>query len=444
MLGVSHRTAAVDLRERLAFAEERLTALLHELRRRFPATEAALLCTCNRTELYVARPAHGVPTFDDLRALLAEAAAVSPEQLAAATIAREQHEAVGHLFRVCAGIDSMVLGEPQVLGQVKRAYDAANAAAAVGPTLHRVFQQAIGWAKQVRTTTGLGAGRTSVGSVATDFARTIFERFADKTIVGVGAGEMAKLALRHLCELNPRRLWLVNRTTARAQGLARVLGLGGAGREGGVRAWADLDELLVEADIVVTSTGASSPIITASRLGSLQRRRRSRPLFVLDLGVPRDVEAAASAVANVYLYNIDDLQQVIDASAAGRSAEVSRCEGLLTAAVERCLSEVQHQDIGQLVRELRARLTELGEAEVRRTLNKARQSPDALDMLLEEHTHRLINKVLHLPLSQIDRRNVDAPLGFYAAALRKLFALDSPVEQPVTDTEAAPREARSV
>ncbi len=421
MLGVNHRTAPVALREKLALAGDALDATLDALHAAHPMIEAVILSTCNRTELYLARPAHEPPTFDELRAFLSARCGIAADQLPGVTIQREQQEAAGHLFRVCAGLESMVLGEPQILGQVKRAYEAANARGCVGPVLHRVFQHAIRCGKDVRNRTGIDAGRVSVGSVAVDFARNVFERFDDKTVVAVGAGEMIKLALRHFSSQSPGRLWLTNRTAERAHALAA--GIPAAQ----VRAWDDLDTLLVEADVLLVCTGATTPIITLDRFrsGGLHRRRRNRPLFIIDLGVPRDVAPQIGSLSNVYLYNIDDLQTVIGESHGQRSAIATQCETMLLEQVRSCISAIQHQDVGQLVRQLRERLERLGRAEQDRTTRKLMTaSPDDYEALVAEHTHRLINKILHLPLSQIDRRNADAPLGFYAAALRRLFALD--------------------
>jgi glutamyl-tRNA reductase len=441
MVGINHRTAPVEVRERLALAGERLVATLALIRSRHPECECVILSTCNRTEVYVARPTHAAPTADDLRSLLAGAGGVTASVIEAAAIQREQEPAVQHLFRVCCGLDSMVLGEPQVLGQVKRAYEAANACGAVGPTLHRVFQQAVASAKRLRTATGIDTGRVSVASVAVDFARQVFEDFADKTIVGVGAGDMAKAMLVHLARLNPGRLWVVNRSPERSAALAASLQL--TGGSGGARPWEELDELLVEADVVLTSTGATEPVITASRFRPLLRRRRNRPLFFVDIGMPRDVEPAVGGLTNVYLYNLDDLQRVVSQSLGQRRDEVQRCESALHEAAAACYRQVQHHDVSQLIRELRHRLHDIGRAEQQRTARKlaamglAGDDAEALRRAIDEHTHRVVNKILHLPLSQLDHKDPDAPLAFYAAALRRLFQIDDDAPPPADQPEDA-------
>ena len=428
MLGVSHRTAPVELRERLALTGAAWDALLARFRAAYPRAELVALSTCNRVELYVARGTHEAPSIEQLRELLAGCCGVEVAPIVAAGVQRENEEAMAHLFRVCAGLDSMVLGEPQVLGQVKRAYASCVQQGSVGPVLHRVFQQAAASAKRIRTETGIDAGRVSIGSLAVDFARQVFDRFDDKTVVGIGAGEMAKLVLAHLRAVRPGRLWLTNRSPERARELAELLGLGPPA--GGTRPFEELDALLTEADIVLSATAAPEPIITAARFRALLKGRRGRPLFLIDLAVPRDVEPALADLPNVYLYNIDDLREAAGKTQEARGGEARAAEAMVVAAARACLAEVQNQDIGQLIRALHTRLHALGELERQRTIRKlAALSPQQLQAelprLLEEHTQRVVNKVLHLPLKQLDRRQEGAPLGVYAAALRRLFALDA-------------------
>ena len=437
MLGINHRTADVRLRERLVLEGDRLEALFERFRSDYPFAELVVLSTCNRTELYVARATHEPPAAEDLRCLLAATCDVPADAITGATIHREQDQALGHLFRVAGGLESMVLGEAQILGQVKRAYDLANTARAVGPVMHRVFQQATATAKKVRQQTGIDSGRLSIGSVAVDFARQVFDSFADKTVVGLGAGEIGKLALSHLKAQQPAKLWVTSRTLERAADLARALDLDPA--RGGARAIEDLDELLVEADVLVTCAASADALLDAARFKPIARRRRNRPLFIIDLALPRNVNEDVAALTNVYLYNLDDLQQVVTKTAHERQAEAQRCLPVINDAVQACLRDIQHRDIGQLIRALRGRLLAMGEAETQRLCEKLDRAGDDEERkaLLEQHTHRLINKILHLPLSKLDSRQPDAPLGFYAAALRRLFDLDQPPEPPeVPDGEA--------
>jgi glutamyl-tRNA reductase len=317
---------------------------------------------------------------------------------------------------------------------VKRAYELACAHGAAGATLHRLFQEAIGAAKRVRRETGIDEGRLSVGSVAVDLVRQVFSRFDDKSVLAIGAGQMMKLTLRHVRALSPERLWLVNRTPARALALAQALDLS-ATAGGVVRPWDELNPLLGEADIVISSTGASRPIVTAEGFRAVARRRRGRPLCVIDIAVPRDFEAGVGEYSDVYLYNIDDLQRVVTQTQDQRRSQAQRAEELLDASVRACVRQVQHDDVGRIVRKLRRLLHDLGRAECERTARKlAAEGAPGAQPHMEELTHRLINKVLHLPLSKLRGREGDEHLDFYALALRRLFELDA-VE--IAETDAA-------
>ena len=438
MLGFNHRTAPLELREALAFDNDRAAKAIRDLREAYPASECALISTCNRTEFYLARPIHDPPTIEDLRDFVIQQTGVEGDAVRSASIHREQDEVATHLFHVSAGLDSMVLGEPQVLGQVKRAYELADDCEAIGPVLHRLFQGAITASKSVRRKTGIDQGRTSVSSVAVAFAKNIFDNFGDKTVLAIGAGEMVKAALASLRRENPNRLLLINRTHQRAIDLASQLEL--TGSDHGARAWEDMDGLLVEADIVVSCTGATEPILTADRFRPLLKKRRGRPLFMLDLAVPRDLDPAIGAFRNVYLYNLDDLQKAVEETASGRRELVMECEELLKGHIDRCMGEIRHRDVGRLVKQLRQRLHDIAEEEQGRTARKlaslnGQSTEQSIEELLAQHNHRLVNKILHLPLSQLDRSDPDAPMGFYAAALRRLFDLQ---DQPDMPAEAPP------
>ncbi len=429
LISINHHHAPLELRER--FAEAGDTSLfLQAARDRYPGIEAAAISTCNRYELYIARPIYSPPKPESLRAFIAEYFDLPFDKLASACIIREQEQAVAHLFRVCCGLDSMVLGEAQVLGQVKRAYESAASQGYVGPVLHRIFQQAIATAKQARTTTGIDAGRVSIGSVAADLTKQVIPDLNSKTIVGIGAGEIAELTLQHILALKPHRLWLVNRTGEIAGKLSQSINLHES--VGGVRPWNQLDALLAEADVVICSTSATEPILTTRRFTHIHKHRRGRPIVFIDLAVPRDIDPALGSMSNVYLYNLDDLKEQIEHGFGQRNREAEACEQLITHAAAVCMNQVRHADLGQLIRRLRTKLHDMGDIESQRTLRKLAQNsdPGEVEEALNEHTRRLINKFLHLPLEQLDRHKPDAPLGFYAAAIRRLFDL---VEQQDAD-----------
>ena len=448
LLSISHHNAPLAVREAMAFDQARTDAILATLQHRYPTAEIALLATCNRTEVYIARPSHAPPTAQDLCEMLAQASGMTTEQITSVAIVREQEQAAMHLFRVCVGLDSMVLGEPQILGQVKRAYEAGAQAQSVGRILHRLFQGAIASAKLARNATGIDAGRTSVGSVAVDFARNIFDRFDDKSVLAIGAGEMIKAVLHSFKRIEPGRLWVVNRTYERGCNLAESLEL--AGPDHGARPWDDLERLVVECDIIISCTGSPDPIITKAWFAKLIKKRRNRPLFMIDIAIPRDIEPSVGSLSNVYLYNLDDLQQAVEATQADRQNEISGCEAILHEQVARCMGEIRHHDLGKIVKQLREVLSDIAEQEQDRTQRKFAtldQCPDndRINEILGEHNHRLINKILHLPLSQLDKGDPDAPVGFYAAALRRLFALeDAPTHDetpPPPETPTPPADA---
>ena len=438
MLGINHRTCPVQIREKLALIDQRYTQTLQQIRISQKLCEVVILSTCNRTEIYIAKPSHDPPDANTLRQILSDVCQVPIDQVTSATIYREQEPAIKHLFSVITGLDSMVIGETEILGQIKKAYAQAIQEQAVGPVLHKLFQEAITFSKKARLETAIDQGRLSIGSVVVDFAKQVFDQFADKTIVSIGAGQMVGTTLRHLTQLKPKKIWIANRTPQNAQALAHKIGL--QPHQGGPRALDDLNQLLVDADILLSCTGASQPIVTHAQFKKIIKARRNRPLFIIDIAIPRDIDPNIGAMKNIYLYNIDDLHQIIHQTNSARQQAVNQCQALLTAAVKQCYSQIQHRDVGVTIKQLRTKLFDLGQIENQRTLKKlATANPQSAQQIIENHTHRVINKILHLPLTQLDPKQEDAPLGFYAAALRKLFMLDHP---PQSHEQTTPQPAQ--
>jgi len=427
MVGVTNQTAPLPVRERLAVGLDRLPGLLSQLHDAHPNAEFMLLSTCNRTELYAAHASQQPPGPEALRDCLAAMFGLEAGALAPVMICRTQREAVRHLFRVASGLDSMVVGEPQVLGQVRRAYRAAVQTGTVGPALHLICQAALAAAKQTRAETGLGDRPASVATAAVGMALRVFESLSDKTVLSIGAGEMGKDLLTQVLARSPRRAWVTNRTPERATAIAARHRLRDPS---GARPWADLSAMLAEADIVLTCTGAPQPVITPDVLRPALRKRRGRSLVLIDTAVPRDVDPAVASLSNVFVFDLDDLAATANQE-AGDADRLLTAESLAADAADRCLNRLQHRDVGRLVRELRRRLLRVAEQEQDRTRRRLAAAtrgyrppdPDAIDALLAEHSHRLINKVLHLPLSRLDTDDPDAPLAFYAAALTRLFGL---------------------
>lgn len=428
-VGISHHTAPVELREKLAMDRAQVEAALGRLRGQHPQAELAILSTCNRTEVYAARPLHGRPRPEDVLTYWCDQHHIAPEQLADAVYHYDNERAIRHLFRVTSGLDSMVIGEYQIVSQVKAAYDAAQQAQTAGKTIHRMFQLALATGKRVRSETSLGEGRWSVAGIAVQFVQRLFDSLADKTVLAIGAGKMIELTLKHFNELRrgqliaPARPVLVcNRSGERAEQLAAKVG-------GRVVPFDALDEHLVEADVVISCTAAREHIVTAARFKPLVKKRRFRPLFMLDLAVPRDIEPAVADFANVYLYDLDDLQEAAAATMAERRSELEQCEQMIERAVGECYALVQSGDVNELIRRLREQLHEIGTQESQRTLGRLTSAPaEQRGEILEEFTQRLINKILHKPVSALHKGD-SKEAGLYAAALRRLFELEDGEEQ---------------
>jgi glutamyl-tRNA reductase len=417
-VGISHHTAPVAVREKLAAIGRDAAGLLRRLRAEYDHSEFALLSTCNRVEFYIARPLHGHPRVQQVARFIAEHSRLDPSELAPCLYHHDNEQAVSHLFRVASGLDSMVLGEHQIVTQIKQAYEQAQQVQTCGKTLHQVFQAALATSKQVRTTTGIGAGRLSVASAAVDFASHLFEDVRQKTVVTIGAGKMAELTLQHFMAQEPHQLHVANRSIAAAEELAARYG----GQAHGLDA---LDDLLTAADIVISSTAAAEPIATARRVRQLVSARSLRPLFIIDIALPRDFEPAVANLANVYLYNLDDLQRVVAETQTLRNGEVDKARAVVEQAVATCYAQVQSEDFGDLVRELRRRMGDMAAAEAERAGNRLNgATPEDQQRIIEELAERLVNKMLHKPLSALGRGTAQQA-ALHAAALRRVFDLDA-------------------
>lgn len=321
VLGLNHRTAPVELRERFAFTEARIPSALQALRRSGLAEEAVILSTCNRVELYVASRHETREAFHQLQQFLAQVHACN-DSLDGKLYRLAEPESVWHLFRVACGMDSMVLGETEILGQLKKAYDLALQAGHTGPRLNKAFQRAFNVAKQVRTQTAIQRGSISVSSVAVELAEKIFDRLQDRQVMVVGAGDTSEKTARALLSRGARNVIVSNRSLERATALATELG----GRAIPFDEWEkEFDHL----DIVISSTAAPHYILDRARLGPLMDSRQNRPLLLIDIAVPRDIEPEVNFLENVYLYNIDDLQALADDYLKQRRQELAKCEAII-------------------------------------------------------------------------------------------------------------------
>jgi glutamyl-tRNA reductase len=419
VVGLNHRTAPLALREALAFPGAALPAALADLRARFPDAELAILSTCNRVECYVSRPVAGQPQLDHLVDYLAQAAGIPPNDLRGHLYHHEDRATVEHLFRVASSLDSMVVGETQILAQAKQAYQAACQAQSAGTMLHALFQRAFEAAKAVHERTELAAGRVSIASVAVDLAGSVFDTFTDKTVLCIGAGEMVALVLKHLQGLGPQRIVVTNRSPERARALADECGATAAPFEA-------LDELLTAADIVLSGTGSPDPIITVARFKALLKPRRYRPVVLVDIAVPRDIEAGVAKLSNVYLYNIDDLQQLAAANRDRRTAEIERSQAVLVEHVEEFLAWYAGRNVGPLVKALYHQSSALAQAEIREYLGRHPELNDAQRQDLERLAHRITHKFLHDPVTRLTRESAADVRPMLTIAVRKLFGLESP------------------
>jgi glutamyl-tRNA reductase len=330
VFGLSHHTAPVQVRERFAFAERQLPEALARLRASGWAEEAVILSTCNRVELYVATARPPAETFAGLHRFLLDShgQAESVQQLC---YGLTEPDSLVHLFRVASGLDSMVLGETEILGQLKRAYALALEHRHTGPVLNRAFQCAFHVAKQVRSTTNIQRGSVSVGSVAVELAEKIFARLTDRDVMVIGAGDTSEKTARALLSRGARSIVVANRSYDRAQALARELG-------GRAIRFDDWEQFFEQIDIVISSTAAPHYILDRPKLERIMKRRRYRPLLLIDIAVPRDIDPAVAQMDNVYLYNIDNLQSIADAYLSQRQQEIQRCEAIIAAKVQALLA----------------------------------------------------------------------------------------------------------
>jgi glutamyl-tRNA reductase len=417
-VGASYRTAPVALREGLAFDRDRLPRALDQLAARF-ACEAVVLSTCNRVEVYLGRLQPEPPLAPEpVSGFLAEFHGLPPEQLLPCLYSHEGPAAVRHLFRVTASLDSLVLGEGQIAGQVKQAYEAAGQAGTVGPVLHALFQHARVVARRVRTETGIAHGKVSVSSLAIDYLTEVFDHFGDKTVLVIGAGKMGELTLRHLRGLGPRRILVTNRSPEKAAQVA-------AGCGGQPVPWDELDAALAKADIILSTTGATEPIVTLERFQAVLARRGGRPAAIIDIAVPRDFDPRIGRLDGVdLLVNVDDLHAVRERVVQTRLKHLPAAEALVQAEQERFIKEWTRRRTGPAIARLSQdwdAIRQQVQAECFSRLN-GKLSP-ADQAVIEGAFKRLQNKLLHTPISVLrEEAHAESPGGLLEA-IYKLFRL---------------------
>jgi glutamyl-tRNA reductase len=410
-LGINHHSAPLAIRERVAFHADKLHQALADLTRSQPVGEAAILSTCNRTEIYCA--AESPEAVIDW---LVRYHGVERGELAPFLYTHDQPEAIRHAFRVASGLDSMVIGEPQILGQLKDAVRVAEESGTLGTQLHKLFQRSFSVAKEVRSTTAIGANIVSMAAAGVHLAERIFESISEQRILFIGAGEMIELCATHFCAEKPKGVTVANRTVERGRALAE--------RHGGTAIRLDdLAEHLAQHDIVVSCTASPLPIIGLGMVERAVKARRHRPIFMIDLAVPRDVEEEVGELDDVFLYTVDDLAQVVESGMESRQAAVVEAEDIVTARVQEFLGWLQARDSVPVIRSLRDAAERMRRHELEHAAKLlARGEPP--DRVMEQLSLRLTNKFLHAPTQTLNLAEGAERAELQAAAAR-LFHLHS-------------------
>jgi glutamyl-tRNA reductase len=413
--GVSHKTAPVEVRECLAFRDEALPAALADLKAREGVAEALILSTCNRVEITVTAEDSADPRAI-VDAFLADHKAVSPHTIGPHLYRYEGRDAIHHLFRVASSLDSMVIGEPQILGQLKAAYAAAKDSGAVCGWLEGLLARAFSVAKRVRSETGIGQMAVSVSYAAVELARKIFGSLANRTVMIAGAGKMSELAARHLRRSGASHVFVTNRTHERALEMAALF-------QGTPVEYTRFVAMLPEVDILIASSGAPHYILHKDEMQRVIAARRNRPVFLIDIAVPRNIEPSVNEIDNVFLYDIDDLQEVVNANLRERLKAAERAEELVAEEVERTMARLKVAEVTPTIVGLQEQLEQIRTGEIEKARRKYGPFTPEQEQAIEALTHGIMNKIAHGPISEI-RNHAGHPEGAHViAAIRKAFHL---------------------
>ena len=408
-LGLNHQTAPLEIRERVAFATHALEGALGELVRGRAANEAAILSTCNRTEIYVS-----AGETQGAAAWFAEYHRLRPDDLSPYLYTLPREQAVRHAFRVASGLDSMVLGEPQILGQLKEAVRVAESAGTLGTVLHKLFQRSFAVAKEVRTTTQVGANSVSMAAAAVKLAARIYPSLKDQKVLFIGAGEMIELCATHFAAQAPARLTVANRTLQRAHALAHRF----SGQAIELRS---LAEHLHEHDIVVSCTASSLPILGKGLVERALKSRRRRPMFMVDLAVPRDIEPEVAELDDVFLYTVDDLQEIVQGNLDARRSSVQQAEAIIETQVGQFMHWMAAREAVPLIRRLREQAEQARQHEVERALRLLHRGDDP-KQVLETLSQGLTKKLMHGPTQALNEATGDERRSL-GEAIARLFRL---------------------
>ena len=415
LLGVTHRTAPIELRERLDFSSRDISVAVAKLYSRTTTAESVVLSTCTRSELYILTENIG-KARDDLVSFLSEYHQLPGELFVPHLFARENSEVVHHLYRVAAGLDSLVLGEPQVLGQVKEAFSIASEKQCSGPFLNRLFHSAFAVGKRVRTETELGAGAVSVSFAAVQLARKIFGSLKDRRVLVMGAGEMGKLTAKHLRSQGVGEIAITSRTMGPVKQIAEAV-------DGTPVAWTELTKELARADIVVAATGSPNLTLTRKDITSVMGPRRRGPLFIIDITIPRNVEPEAGDLEQVFLFNIDDLQIIVQENLSRRSSEIQKAEEIVNEEVHRFTSWRRSRGAVPTIVALRKHAEAIRRSELQRLDGQLSGLDPAARKRVEEVTRLIVEKLLIGPTEQLKELPDEETQIAYTEAVRRLFGL---------------------
>ncbi|CAX55748.1 Glutamyl-tRNA reductase [Erwinia pyrifoliae Ep1/96] len=393
-LGINHKTAPVALRERVTFTPDTLEQALDSLLAQPQVQGGVVLSTCNRTELYLSVEQQE-NLQDRLIAWLCDYHHLNPDEVLQSLYWHHDNEAVSHLMRVASGLDSLVLGEPQILGQVKKAFADSQRGHSLDSELERMFQKSFSVAKRVRSETEIGASAVSVAFAACTLARQIFESLATVNVLLVGAGETIELAARHLHQHKVQKLMIANRTRARAQRLADEV-------DAEVISLAEIDERLAEADIIISSTASPLPIIGKGMVERALKKRRNQPMLLVDIAVPRDVEPEVGKLPNAYLYSVDDLQAIIESNMAQRQAAAVQAESIVVQESSEFMSWLRSQSAVETIRDYRSQADRVRAELEARAIQSLQQGADA-EQVLRELAHKLTNRLIHAPTKSLQQ-----------------------------------------
>lgn len=418
LVGGSFKTIPIELREKLAFDGPRLPRALVELRTLF-GCEVVILSTCNRVELYLARTGAVIaPDAELIVEYLAQFHQVPYDSIRPHLYSKANPEAVRHLFRVAASLESLIVGEGQIAGQVKQAYEAAQAAETTGMVLHGLFQQALAVAKRVRTQTGISRGHVSVSSVAVDYVRQVYDHFGDKTVLVIGAGKMGALTLKHLRELHPERILVTNRSPDKALAVAQECG-------GTAIPWQQLDDALVEADIVLSTTGAPEPIMLRRRFNDILARRTRGTMVILDIAVPRDFDPRIHDGDRACLFNVDDLKRIQGQTIKEREQHIRPAEVIIEQEVKRFLSEWRRRKNGPIIAQLTQEFESQRKAIIGELFVKLNGKISKEDCDYIEGAFKLLqNRFLHGPISALAEETPEPGRHTLLEAMMKMFRLE--------------------